>query len=102
MDLMALDSDKVRQKRFSFVNDEGERKTYIQVKIQTYKKDGNDKTILQFIDVTKNVLQEQFKVQNELLEMINACISHELRNPLNSIKAQIEDQRSIFSLLERS
>jgi signal transduction histidine kinase len=30
----------------------------------------------------------EIKDMNEFLEIVNACISHELRNPLNSIIAQ--------------
>jgi len=31
---------------------------------------------------------EQSKEENELLSLINATVSHELRNPLNSILAE--------------
>jgi len=32
--------------------------------------------------------------------MINACVSHELRNPLNSIAAQNIEKESIYNDLE--
>ena len=43
--------------------------------------------MLQIIDVTNSVLFHQSKEQNELLSLINATVSHEMRNPLNSIVA---------------
>ena len=40
------------------------------------------------IDVTDNLNYKETKEQTMLLQMVNASVSHELRNPLNSIKAQ--------------
>ena len=45
-------------------------------------------TILQIIDISDTILYDEIKAQSEFLELINACVSHELRNPLNSIVAQ--------------
>ena len=59
----------------------------LKVNIIKYIKGGMVKQIVQFIDVSKDIRQDQYKVQTQLLEMINACVSHELRNPLNSIIA---------------
>jgi len=44
-------------------------------------------TILQIIDISDSILYDDIKAQSEFLELINACVSHELRNPLNSIVA---------------
>ena len=33
--------------------------------------------------------------------MINACVSHDLRNPLNSIKAMNIEKRYIYKLIEK-
>lgn len=35
-----------------------------------------------------SILYNIEKTQTQMLEMINACVSHEMRNPLNSIIAQ--------------
>jgi signal transduction histidine kinase len=60
--------------------------------------------MVQIIDVSPGVMYDQQKAENSFLAMINACVSHELRNPLNSIMAQnIEKQhlyKELFSLLE--
>mmetsp|Transcript_5517 Transcript_5517/g.8657 ORF Transcript_5517/g.8657 Transcript_5517/m.8657 type:complete len:121 (-) Transcript_5517:1112-1474(-) len=39
-------------------------------------------------------------MQNQLLEMINACVSHELRNPLNSIDAQNTMKSGIYQEID--
>ena len=44
--------------------------------------------MVQFVDVTLNVERQNIKQHNELLNLINATVSHELRNPLNSISSQ--------------
>ena len=49
------------------------------------KYDGEDAYIVYFKDVTFGVLYEQIKAQKSFQEIINATISHEMRNPLNSI-----------------
>jgi signal transduction histidine kinase len=60
--------------------------------------------MVQIIDVSPGVMYDQQKAENSFLALINACVSHELRNPLNSIMAQnIEKQhlyKELFSLLE--
>ncbi len=60
---------------------------------------GQAKKSVQFIDVSKDIKQDQYKVQTQLLEMINACVSHELRNPLNSIVAQNTKKRCLYQRL---
>ena len=40
------------------------------------------------IDFSASILYDQQKEHSEFLELVNACVSHELRNPLNSIVAQ--------------
>jgi signal transduction histidine kinase len=44
--------------------------------------------MLQIIDISSDILYDKEKAQNTFLALINACVSHELRNPLNSIIAQ--------------
>ena len=60
-------------------------KKYLEIKSSRLQ----DKTIIQIIDISSSMMQEfnQQRAQNEVLNVINACVSHELRNPLNSIKA---------------
>ena len=45
----------------------------------------SQKTIISFTDVSQRILYEASKAEGELLSLINSTISHEMRNPLNSI-----------------
>ena len=44
--------------------------------------------IIQIVDISHTILYDQVQAKNDLLGVINACVSHELRNPLNAIIAQ--------------
>ena len=46
------------------------------------------RVLLQFVNVTDSIAKQNIKLQNESLTVLNAYVSHELRNPLNSIQAQ--------------
>ena len=43
---------------------------------------------------------DQQRAQNEFLNVINACVSHELRNPLNSIQAQNILKKHLYAKLK--
>ena len=45
----------------------------------------NDFKVIQIIDVTAQVLYDNTNAEVKLLQLINACVSHEMRNPLNAI-----------------
>ena len=51
--------------------------------------------MVSLIDVTDTVNYDLSKEQNELLSLINATVSHELRNPLNAIVSQNEVLRNV-------
>jgi len=57
--------------------------------------------MIQIIDITGNILHDNQKKQNEMLSMINACVSHDLRNPLNSIKAMNIEKKYIYKLIDK-
>jgi signal transduction histidine kinase len=65
------------------------------------KYDGEDAFIVYFKDVTFGVLYEQIKAQKSFQEIINATISHEMRNPLNSIISNCSLLESDPSLTEK-
>jgi signal transduction histidine kinase len=60
-----------------------------------------EKVMFQFIDISKTILYDMEKAHNVMLSMINACVSHEMRNPLNSIIAQNIEQRAISLEMEQ-
>jgi len=39
-------------------------------------------TMIQLVNISANILYDMQKADNKFLQLINACISHELRNPL--------------------
>jgi signal transduction histidine kinase len=43
-----------------------------------------------FIDISSKILYDTSKAEGELLSLINSTISHEMRNPLNSIINQCQ------------
>jgi signal transduction histidine kinase len=43
------------------------------------------KILIQIIDMSDKILYSEAKAEQSFLTLINAAISHELRNPLNSL-----------------
>lgn len=60
-----------------------------------FERKGDEKIMLQFIDISQSILYDMEKAQNQVLSMINACVSHEMRNPLNSIIAQNMESKHV-------
>ena len=60
---------------------------WVQIKKTEFMIDGMKRTMLQIIDISANILYDKAKAINQFQGLINACVSHELRNPLNSIIA---------------
>ena len=58
-----------------------------------------------FIDISQKILYDTSKAEGEFLSLINSTISHEMRNPLNSIINQCKIAQSICitfkSMLEK-
>jgi signal transduction histidine kinase len=54
---------------------------------------------MQIIDMTASILYDQEHAQSSFLSLINACVSHELRNPLNSIMAQNIEKVNLYAEL---
>ena len=62
-------------------------KHYVQIKVTKFNFQEKKKDIIQIIDISASIMYDQQQAQNSFLSLVNACISHELRNPLNSIMA---------------
>ena len=61
---------------------------YVRINITNLGHLSEVRQIMQIIDMTANILYDKEHAQTSFLSLINACVSHELRNPLNSILAQ--------------
>ena len=64
------------------MNEEKYRHQYVQFKRQSSLENF---VVLQIIDMSSNIMYLQAKGDKKLLTLINATVSHEMRNPLNSI-----------------
>jgi signal transduction histidine kinase len=54
------------------------------------------KFMLCFSDISQKILYDTSKAEGELLSLINSTISHEMRNPLNSIINQCTIMESLL------
>ena len=73
---------------------------YIQFRVKDYKKGDQKMKLLQIIDVTSYILYTEFKAKNQFTSLINACVSHELRNPLNSIISKNIEKSALYLQLQ--
>ena len=60
---------------------------YVQIKRQLLVVDDQKMQVLQIIDISKDIMYSVASGEKKLIELINATVSHEMRNPLNSIHA---------------
>lgn len=51
------------------------------------------------IDVSHKILYKDIKAEQQIFTMINAVVSHELRNPLNALLGQMVHIQLIFDAL---
>ena len=60
---------------------------FFQIKKSLIKSANNEdeKVMICFIDISQKILYDSSKAEGEILSLINSTISHEMRNPLNSI-----------------
>ena len=66
----------------------------------TYSLHKEEEQVVQFIDISEKIFVDNMNIERKYLTYINATVSHEMRNPLNSINAQIESQHLLLSDLE--
>ena len=58
--------------------------------------------MIQGIDVSYSILYDNAKAQKEIQEISNACVSHEMRNPMNSISAINEAKKHMYQKIKQS
>ena len=62
---------------------------FVQAKKKMLKLDDGKKIkVLQIIDISNQIMYERAKGDKKLLTLINATVSHEMRNPINAIISQ--------------
>ena len=52
--------------------------------------------LFQIIDISDKILYTEVKAENFFVTLINAAVSHELRNPLNSLINQFPNMQDFF------
>jgi signal transduction histidine kinase len=52
--------------------------------------------MIQIIDVSSKILYSEIKAEQQFVTLISAAVSHELRNPLNSLIGQINSMDEYF------
>lgn len=55
--------------------------------------------MVQIIDISNKILYDDAKAEQKFQMLMNAAVSHELRNPLNSLVSGIESMQEYFSNL---
>lgn len=58
--------------------------------------------LVQVKDITSYILYTEIKAKNQFTSLINACVSHELRNPLNSIIAKNIEKVALYEKLKNN
>lgn len=71
-------------------------KHFLKIQVITFKRKGNLVHAVQIIDISTLILNEVAKVTQEFHHMANACVSHEMRNPLNAITALNISKRAAY------
>lgn len=56
--------------------------------------------VMQIIDMSKDIMYSVANGEKKLMALINATVSHEMRNPLNSIHSQLIKQTQINEKLK--
>ena len=69
--------------------------------LKNYNDDHRNRWILQIFDVSHKLLYDDIKAEYDFHSMINATVSHELRNPLNSMICQLESMNHNLRALEK-
>ncbi len=76
---------------------------YFQIKRCTrINENGIKKHTLQFIDISAKIFYDDVKAQEEFVSLINSTISHEMKNPLNSIVNECIIQNNNIKLFEKN
>ena len=52
--------------------------------------------MIQLVDISVSILYDRSKANQDFHEMTNACVSHEMRNPLNAICAMNEVSKKLY------
>lgn len=69
---------------------------FVQIKRSKFLNNSHENIIIQLVDISKSILYDQVKAEIQFKELINATVSHEMRNPINSILFQNKNIKFII------
>ena len=93
-----MNHKELEKKIFCLV--EGDVTRYMQIKVTKFFFQNKIKEMFQINDISAAIMYDQQQAKSTLLALINACVSHELRNPLNSIMAQNIEKQNLYKELK--
>jgi len=97
-DLLSFGKEYMAENTFSVkLSPNATEKQYVQIKMTQFDQEGVKSTMLQVIDISTTIMLDEQKADNKLLDIINATVSHEMRNPLNSIIAQNMENEQLLA-----
>ena len=83
-----ISKEKLHSQVYEVVFEECQReRKFVHIKCTEFLLRDKAKKMIQIIDFSSKILYNQEQAKSEFHAIINACVSHELRNPLNSIAA---------------
>ena len=85
--IINFDKRQLKNKTFVFAEEYCQEERFFSIKINQLVGENENEVMISIVDNSDQILRNNEKEHNELLVMINATVSHELRNPLNSIVA---------------
>ena len=95
-DILSQSNEDIKNKLYkleSCVEEGGQKLKYVQIKKKLIAQQPDahifaaPNTLVQIIDVSHEILYMDIKSQEHMFTMVNAMVSHELRNPLTSLLA---------------
>lgn len=98
IEILFMDKAELQQKVFELEAGRKDKqgKRFVHIKCS----DLGQRSILQIIDISDSILYDQQKAQVEFQDITTACVSHEFRNPLNSITAQNINKGYLYAELQ--
>jgi len=60
-------------------------KRYIQIKKQIQDQEETNLQVLKIVDISNEIMYDIANGEKKLLSLINATVSHDMRNPINAI-----------------
>ena len=98
--LTKMTNEELKNQRF-YINkmdqtNETNLRGVLMIKLTQYNKDNDSQIMIQLVDISQNLELDQKVMENEMLQIVNATTSHELRNPLSSMIAQNTKKEELY------